>query len=50
GCPIQDSCPRNAGNDPIENFMDYTDDFCMYKFTAGQSARADQLCATYRGQ
>jgi hypothetical protein len=50
GCPVQDSCPRNTGKDPIENFMDYTDDSCMYKFTAGQSARADQLCATYRGQ
>jgi hypothetical protein len=48
GCPIQDSCPRDAGNDPIENFMDYTDDSCMYKFTAGQSARADSQCATYR--
>ena len=50
GCPIKDSCPRDAGNDPIENFMDYTDDSCMWRFTAGQSARADQLCATYRGQ
>jgi hypothetical protein len=50
GCPVKDSCPRNAGNDPIENFMDYTDDSCMWKFTAGQSARADQLCLTYRGQ
>jgi hypothetical protein len=50
GCPIQDSCPRSAGNDPIENFMDYTDDSCMWRFTAGQSARADQLCLTYRGQ
>jgi hypothetical protein len=50
GCPVKDSCPRNAGNDPIENFMDYTDDSCMWKFTAGQSARADQLSATYRGQ
>jgi hypothetical protein len=48
GCPIQDSCPRDEGNDPIENFMDYTDDSCMYKFTAGQSARADSQCATYR--
>ncbi|MCU1229410.1 MAG: zinc metalloprotease [Acidobacteria bacterium] len=48
GCPIQDSCPKSAGNDPIENFMDYTDDSCMYKFTAGQSARADSQCATYR--
>ena len=49
GCPIQDSCPRSAGKDPIENFMDYTDDSCMYRFTAGQSARADSLCLTYRG-
>lgn len=48
GCPIKDSCPRNLGNDPIENFMDYTDDSCMYKFSAGQSSRADQLCLTYR--
>lgn len=48
GCPVQDSCPRNAGRDPIENFMDYTDDSCMYKFTAGQSSRADSLCQTYR--
>lgn len=50
GCPVKDSCPRNAGNDPIENFMDYTDDSCMWRFTAGQSSRADQLCLTYRGQ
>jgi len=50
GCPVgQDSCPRDAGNDPIENFMDYTDDSCMFKFTAGQSSRADTQCATYRG-
>jgi hypothetical protein len=49
GCPIQDSCPRAAGNDPIENFMDYTDDYCMYKFTAGQTSRADTQCQTYRG-
>jgi len=50
GCPTgQDSCPRSAGDDPIENFMDYTDDACMYAFSAGQAARADSLCATYRG-
>jgi len=49
-CPAgRDSCPRNSGLDPIENFMDYTDDYCMYKFSAGQAARAASLSATYRG-
>jgi hypothetical protein len=53
GCPTgQDSCKTGknaAGIDPIENFMDYTDDYCMYKFTAGQDARATSLSGTYRG-
>src|SRR5687768_4182902 len=52
GCPVgRDSC-RNGHNgsgiDPITNFMDYTDDSCMFKFTAGQSARMDTMWATYR--
>ena len=53
GCPSgRDSCTKGknaAGVDPIENFMDYTDDFCMYKFTQGQDARATSLSGTYRG-
>jgi primosomal replication protein N len=53
GCPAgQDSCRTGknaAGVDPIENFMDYTDDYCMYKFTTGQNDRAASLSATYRG-
>ena len=39
GCPTgTNSCPA-AGNDMIENYMDYTDDLCMNVFTVDQKAR-----------
>jgi hypothetical protein len=50
GCPVgRDTCGA-AGVDPIENFMDYTDDACMFSFTLGQDARMDAAFSTYRYQ
>ena len=49
GCPSGRNTCAATGLDPTTNFMDYTDDACMFKFTAGQSARADSLSLLYRG-
>ena len=49
GCPAgRDSCPGAVGVDPITNFMDYTDDACMFEFSAGQDSRMDAVFSTYR--
>src|SRR6218665_816672 len=49
GCPSgRDTC-STAGLDPIENYMDYSDDACMTKFTTGQVARMESMVITYRG-
>jgi hypothetical protein len=51
GCPAsRDTCvgKKNAGLDPINNFMDYTDDACMNTFTSGQDVRGQNMWLTYR--
>lgn len=49
GCPLgRDTC-SSPGADPVQNYMDYSDDPCMNNFTPGQTARLQSQIATYRG-
>jgi len=48
GCPAGADTCTGTGLDPIENYMDYTDDSCMFQFTSGQDARMDSMFSTYR--
>ena len=45
GCPVfpQVSCSNGPNGDLFMNYMDYTDDACMYMFTNGQKTRAQSL-------
>jgi Pregnancy-associated plasma protein-A len=50
GCPAgpTDTCPSQLGTDPIENYMDYSDDICYTEFTSEQSLRMQALWNIYR--
>ncbi|RMG42838.1 MAG: hypothetical protein D6732_00615, partial [Methanobacteriota archaeon] len=45
--PNLDTCPQQ-GSDPVDNFMNYTDDDCMDHFTPGQGTRMDEQMSLYR--
>ncbi len=49
GCPIgRDTCRKKAGEDPIFNYMDYTDDACMDEFSPCQIVRMHEQAAAFR--
>jgi hypothetical protein len=48
GCPVgRDTC-ASPGQDPIRNYMDYTDDSCMNQFTFLQNSRMYNAWDTWR--
>ena len=49
GCPAGiDSCRKQSGLDDVFNYMDYTNDSCMFQFSDEQVIRANEQSLQYR--
>ena len=50
GCPVHQpsACPGETRYDPVENYMDYSDDSCMKHFTPQQFQRMQDMVGYYR--
>jgi hypothetical protein len=50
GCPLQQpsACPGETNFNPVENYMDYSDDACMRQFTPMQYQRIKDMVGYYR--
>ena len=46
-CSTQDTCPNDPGDDPVENYMNYSDDWCQTVFTPGQNDRMHAIIDIY---
>jgi Pregnancy-associated plasma protein-A len=48
-CPVlKDTCPLLPGLDPVENYMDYSNDECYNSFSPGQVERMYYVWSLYR--
>jgi hypothetical protein len=43
-----DTCPAKAGLDPVRNFMNYSEDACMNRFTPGQAQLMSNVWTAHR--
>ena len=52
GCPLQQpsACPGETRFDPVENYMDYSDDACMKHLTPIQYQRVKDMVGYYRSK
>jgi hypothetical protein len=52
GCPLnqQSSCPGETGFNPVDNYMDSSDDACMTHFTPLQYQRIEDMVVYYRSE